>query len=264
MVTDISSSVLNNPANPNAYHRNNAVFMLPRSGPNAGVAFRFANMPVEAEATGPYFTPDEQTLFINVQHPGEETPNKGGVYGNPQTYTSYWPKGSKTTGQNPSAPIPSLVAITKLPDVEPDPDGDGGTPPPSNVIPAPPTGTPAPGKDGTPARLSFVSAARQNLASLTGGGLDFKLRIDEPATLTVTLYGQLTTRTGRRGKPRRLARVTQRVNVSGDVTVRLRPAATLRVLLRRERVVPATLAGTATDAAGNKATRTKRLSFRRS
>lgn len=266
VVTDISSASLNVPANVNAFHRNNAVFMLPRTGPNAGVAFRFANMPIEAEATGPYFTPDEQTLFINVQHPGEEThaQTKNPVFGDFSTYTSYWPKGNKTTGRNPSTPVPSLVAITKLPDVEPDPDDDGGTPPPSNVIPAPPTGTPAPGKDGTPARVSFVSAARQNLASLTGRGLDFKLRIDEPATLTVTLYGQLTTRKGRRGKPRQLARVTQRVNVSGDVTVRLRPAATLRVLLRRERVVPATLAVTATDAAGNKATRTKRLSFRRS
>ncbi|MDA0183140.1 PhoX family protein [Solirubrobacter phytolaccae] len=262
VVTDISSSVLNNPTNPNAYHRNNAVFMLPRSGPNAGVAFRFANMPLEAEATGPYFTPDEQTLFINVQHPGEETPNRGGVYGTVETYTSYWPKGNKTTGQNPSKPIPSLVAITKLPDVETDPDGDD-TPPPSNVIPAPPT-PPTPGNDGTPARLSFVSSGRQNLASLTGTGLDFKLRVDEPATLTVTLYGQLTTRKGRRGKPRQLARVTQRVNVSGEVTVRLRPSAALRVLLRRERAVPASLAVTATDAAGNKATRTKRLSFRRS
>lgn len=265
VVTDISSSVLNNPANPNAYHRNNAVFMLPRSGPNAGVAFRFANMPVEAEATGPYFTPDEQTLFINVQHPGEETPNKGGVYGNPSTYTSYWPKGNKTTGQNPSAPIPSLVAITKLPDVEEDP-GDGDTPPPQqNIIPPPPPGaSPAPGKDGTSTRVSFVSAGRQSLSSLTGSGLDFELRVDEPATLTVTLYGQLTTRKGRRGKPRQLARVTQRVNAAGETTVRLRPAAALRVLLRRERVVPASLAVTATDAAGNKATRTKRLSFRRS
>lgn len=268
VVTDISSASLNNPNTPtgqqNLYHRNNAVFMLPRTGPNAGVAFRFANMPLEAEATGPYFTPDEQTLFINVQHPGEETHalTKTPVFGDFSTYTSYWPKGNKTLGQNPGTPIPSLVAITKLPDVEPGDDDD--TPPPSNVIPAPPVGTPAPGKDGTPARLSFLSAGRQNLASLTGNGLDFKLRVDEPATLTVTLYGQLTSRKGRRGKPRQLARVTQRVNTSGEVTVRLRPAAALRVLLRRERAVPATLAVTATDAAGNKATRNKRLSFRRS
>ena len=253
VVTDISSSVLNNPANPNAYHRNNAVFMVPRTGPNAGVGFRFANMPIEAEGTGPYFTPDEQTLFVNVQHPGEETPTaaKGGVYGDVSTYTSYWPKGNKSTGQNPSTPIPSLVAISKVP--------PGETPAPGgNVIPPPP------GADRTPSRLAFVSAARQSLGSLTGSrGLAFTLRVDEPATLTVTLYGQLTTRKGRRAKPRRLARVTQRVTAPGEVTVRLRPSAALRVLLRRERAVPASLAVTATDASGNKATRTKRLSFRR-
>ena len=46
------------------------------------------------------------------------------------TYTSYWPKGNKTTGQNPSTPIPSLVAISKIP--------PGETPPPGgNVIPPP-------------------------------------------------------------------------------------------------------------------------------
>ena len=77
--------------------------MVPRTGPNAGVGFRFANMPIEAEGTGPYFTPDEQTLFVNVQHPGEETPTaaKGGVYGDVSTYTSYWPKGNKTHGPEP-------------------------------------------------------------------------------------------------------------------------------------------------------------------
>ena len=64
----------------------------------------------------------------------------------------------------------------------------------------------------------------------------------------MTLYGQLTTRKGRRAKPRRLARVTQRVTAPGEVTVRLRPSAALRVLLRRERAVPASLAVTATDA----------------
>ena len=62
--------------------------MVPTSGPNAGIAFRFANMPVEAEGTGPYFTPDDQTLFISVQHPGEETGSRADVrFGDPSTYT---------------------------------------------------------------------------------------------------------------------------------------------------------------------------------
>lgn len=42
-------------------------------GEHQGEAFQFASAPVEAELTGPYFTKDETTLFLAVQHPGEET-----------------------------------------------------------------------------------------------------------------------------------------------------------------------------------------------
>jgi secreted PhoX family phosphatase len=113
VVTDISSSRLNK-ANEYAYHLNNAMFMVPTEGPNAGVAYRFANMPVEAEGTGPYFTPDDQTLFVCVQHPGEETPAVGtSVFGDPATYSSWWPAGNRTTGERPSTPRPSVVAIQR-------------------------------------------------------------------------------------------------------------------------------------------------------
>ena len=37
-----------------------------------GEAFQFASAPVEAEMTGPCFTQDETTLFLAVQHPGEQ------------------------------------------------------------------------------------------------------------------------------------------------------------------------------------------------
>ena len=114
VVTDISSSSLNVPGRNFEFHGNNAIFYVPLRGSNARTAFRFANAPVEAELTGPTFVPKEKTLFINVQHPGEETPNKGGKVGDPQTYTSWWPGGNKTarTG-TPGTPKPSLVAITK-------------------------------------------------------------------------------------------------------------------------------------------------------
>ncbi len=95
-----------------------AVFMLPARGPNRGVAFRFANMPVEAEGTGPYFSPDGSTLFINVQHPGEETPSREGArYGDPATYSSWWPGGNRTaqTGRR-GKPKPSTVAVTRVRD----------------------------------------------------------------------------------------------------------------------------------------------------
>jgi uncharacterized protein len=117
VVTDISSSSLAGSSSEKpayAYHLNNAVFMIPGRGPNRGVAFRFANMPVEAEGTGPYFTPDGSTLFLNVQHPGEVTPDADGVYGDPSTYTSWWPGGNRTAGTGtPGVPLPSCVVVTR-------------------------------------------------------------------------------------------------------------------------------------------------------
>jgi secreted PhoX family phosphatase len=113
VVTDISTSRIN--VDPNfAWHGNNAIFYVPLRGRNANTAFRFANAPVEAELTGPTFLQQQKTLFLNVQHPGEETPNRGGVVNLPATYTSWWPEGNKTAGTNPSTPKPSLVAIRKL------------------------------------------------------------------------------------------------------------------------------------------------------
>jgi hypothetical protein len=65
-----------------------------------------------------------------------------------------------------------------------------------------------------------------------------------------------------RGKLRRLAHGTVRVRRAGEVTVRLRPRAALRLLLRRERNVPAVLTVTAVDRAGNRTTRKRALLFR--
>ena len=50
---------------------NNAMFMIPTSGPKAGVPFCFAIGPMECELTGPTFTEDGRTLILSVQHPGE-------------------------------------------------------------------------------------------------------------------------------------------------------------------------------------------------
>jgi len=82
VVTDISSSSQNK-----GVHKtfmNNGLFVIPTHGPSKGVALQFASGPVECELTGPFFTPDERTLFLSVQHPGEETKDLA----NP---TSRWP-----------------------------------------------------------------------------------------------------------------------------------------------------------------------------
>lgn len=263
VVTDISSSTLNRPDRPQAFHANNAIFMVPRTGPNAGVAFRFGNMPIQAEGTGPYFTPDEQTLFVNVQHPGEESgpgdSNAGDQFANT---TSYWPRGNKTTGQNPSTPIPSMVAISKVRPGQP-----AGTP----VVPPPPQAAQQ-AKDNALPLVQILSPGRQSLRGLRGAGMTLRLRVDEPVTLSVTLRGRLTSRRRRasgseaaaaaRGPLRRFARSTVRVERAGEVAVRLRPSTALRLLLRRERAVPALVSIRAADRAGNVRTRTKQLKFK--
>lgn len=97
-VTDISSSSLNK-----GVHKsfgNNGMYVIPTSGPNAGEVFQFASAPVEAELTGPWFTPDERTLFLSVQHPGEETEDV-------TKPTSMWPHRKGDT-----MPRPAVVAIT--------------------------------------------------------------------------------------------------------------------------------------------------------
>lgn len=97
-VTDISSSSVTKGIF--RHFGNNGMFVIPTSGEHAGEAFQFASGPREAELTGPWFTPDEATLFLSVQHPGEETEDVN----NP---TSMWPHRA-----GDKMPRPGVVAIT--------------------------------------------------------------------------------------------------------------------------------------------------------
>ncbi len=97
VVTDISSDLLNSGIYKN--FKNNGAFVMP-SGVNSassGDVFQFASGPVQSELTGSYFTPDGKTLFLSVQHPGEESESK-------DEPTSTWPDGD--------IPRPAVVAIT--------------------------------------------------------------------------------------------------------------------------------------------------------
>ena len=49
----------------------NSLWWMPVLGELAGQAFLFGYGPVDSELTGPFFTRDEETLFLAVQHPGE-------------------------------------------------------------------------------------------------------------------------------------------------------------------------------------------------
>lgn len=65
---------------------NNALYVVPTSGPDAGRPLRVVAGPVEAELTGPLFARDGRTLFLAVQHPGEESPSL-------ERPSSRWPDG---------------------------------------------------------------------------------------------------------------------------------------------------------------------------
>jgi len=68
---------------------------------------RFLVGPKECEITGIDTTPDGQTMFVNIQHPGEET-----TTGFPSTFPSNWPA-SQSSPTAVSRPRSATIVITK-------------------------------------------------------------------------------------------------------------------------------------------------------
>ncbi len=101
MVTDISSNRVGTGIY--SFQGNNAMFFFNTEGPNAGRAVQFASGPNQSEMTGPCWTPDGKTMFLSVQHPGEESTGLDKL-------TSTWPR---LPGD--SIPRPSVIAISGFP-----------------------------------------------------------------------------------------------------------------------------------------------------
>ncbi|MFN3925849.1 MAG: PhoX family protein [Pseudanabaenaceae cyanobacterium] len=106
---------------------NNSIWYIPTSGPNAGKAYMFGYGPTGCETTGPFLTPDNKTLFLAVQHPGEDN----GIRKDMKTETRMYamrttdgqefmqerivPIGSNWPSKQPNQPPrPSVVAIRRL------------------------------------------------------------------------------------------------------------------------------------------------------
>ncbi|NAS10637.1 PhoX family protein [Poritiphilus flavus] len=96
--SDISGSKMNKDG-PYLPFKNNSLFVIPRHGKDQGKVIRLVSAPNDAELTGPWFSPDGKTLFLSVQHPGEQTTDLK----NP---TSKWPF------DEDGLPKPAVVAIT--------------------------------------------------------------------------------------------------------------------------------------------------------
>jgi secreted PhoX family phosphatase len=99
MTTDISGSAMNMEDGPYVPFMNNGLFVVPRYGEDAGRVIQVASAPRDAEFTGPWFSPDGKTLFLSVQHPGEQTTDL-------KDPTSKWPF------DEDGIPKPAVVAIT--------------------------------------------------------------------------------------------------------------------------------------------------------
>lgn len=97
VLTDVGAGSLNKGVQ--APFKNNSLFMIPTIGENKGKVFRFAAGPVDCELCGGNFTPDGSTMFLSVQHPGENSPSLDKL-------TSHWPDGGN------DIPRSAVIAIT--------------------------------------------------------------------------------------------------------------------------------------------------------
>ena len=85
--------------------RTDGLWALETEGTARGTGQLFFRCPMGAELCGPCTTPDSETYFVAVQHPGQSEDNKVSTFDSPSTR---WPD-----FQWGMPPRPSVVVITK-------------------------------------------------------------------------------------------------------------------------------------------------------
>jgi hypothetical protein len=77
---------------------NDGVFVVPVEGPERGHVRQFLSGVPGSEVASLALTPDDEAMFVSIQHPGE-----GSSYQDP---SSLWPDGA-------APPRPGVVAVTR-------------------------------------------------------------------------------------------------------------------------------------------------------
>jgi hypothetical protein len=85
--------------------RTDGLWALETEGQLRGTSKHFFRVPAGAELCGPFFTPDDESLFIAVQHPGEADEGQSATFENPSTR---WPD-----FKDGMPPRPSVLVVTK-------------------------------------------------------------------------------------------------------------------------------------------------------
>jgi secreted PhoX family phosphatase len=92
---------------PAATGRGDGIWAVETRGPGRGTSRHFFRVPNGAEMCGPRFTPDDETFFVAVQHPGETTEGATAI-ASFEAPSTRWPD-----FRPDMPPRPSVVAITR-------------------------------------------------------------------------------------------------------------------------------------------------------
>ena len=95
---------------PSLTGRGDGIWGVETEGPLRGYSKHFLRVPAGAECTGPFFTPDDETLFISVQHPGEDGPSypAHGRFSSADDPSTRWPDFKPDM-----PPRPAVIAVTR-------------------------------------------------------------------------------------------------------------------------------------------------------
>jgi secreted PhoX family phosphatase len=91
--------------NAKATGRADGLWALETEGEKRGTSKHFFRVPVGGELCGPFFTPNDESLFLAVQHPGEAEEGATSTFENPITRWPDFKDGMPTR--------PSVLVITK-------------------------------------------------------------------------------------------------------------------------------------------------------